>query len=73
MCEPTLPIEDLKKLRYDIMSLADFAAQGSHGRANMEMALRGIKDRIEWIIANLEKANEGKKNFGLSKTYIEGN
>ena len=65
MCDPTLPIDELKELRFSISALSRIGHQkGSYDREISIMAGRGIEARINWIIRQLEAAGEGKKNMG---------
>jgi hypothetical protein len=71
MCEPLLPLHELKNLDFSIASLAELAGNpGSYERENAKNVARGIRERLAWVVANLEKANEGEKNFGLSRSYL---
>ncbi len=66
MCEPLLPIDELKNLRFAISALVEnVGSPGSYERENAQNSGKGIKARLNWCIANLERAGEGKKNFGI--------
>lgn len=67
MCEPLLPIDELRKLQFSVVALVEAFGdeRGSYRLEAARMAAEGIKRRLQWVIANLEKADEGRKNFGL--------
>ena len=64
MSDPLLPIEELQSLKFGISALADLFERGSYKRELALNAARGLEARIEWVIAQLEAAGEGKKNMG---------
>ncbi len=66
MCEPIMPIDTLKNLRFSIAVLPNLHEPGSYRKELAELACAGIRSRLDWVIANLEHAKEGQKNFGLS-------
>jgi hypothetical protein len=67
MCEPLVPIDELRRLDFALASLASLVGRdGSHERENARNVADGIRARLKWVIANLNKAGEGQKNFGLS-------
>ena len=61
------PIDELRRLHFSISALAHFVATqpGSYEAENAQNIALGLRNRIAWVIANLEKAGEGKKNFGV--------
>ena len=66
MCEPTLPIEALKELKWSVSALVDTICEpGSAKKEVARLAADGVRLRINWIVANLEAANEGKRNMGV--------
>jgi hypothetical protein len=67
MCEPTSPLDVLKSLRFSLSSISELHPKGSYAAEQARMMAKGIQRDIDWVIANLEAANEGKKNFGLTK------
>jgi hypothetical protein len=65
MCEPLVPIDELRNLKWSIASLAELDnTPGSFALENKRNAARGIETRIDWIIRTLEAAGEGQKNCG---------
>jgi hypothetical protein len=65
MCEPLLPIDELKNLRWSVRSLIHLHQVGSFEREIANNATRGIESRLDWIMRQLDGAGEGKKNMGL--------
>lgn len=66
MCEPLLPITALKDLRFSIASFAATAGTpGSYERRNAEVYAKGLRAELDWCIAQLEAAGEGRKNMGV--------
>ena len=59
MCQ-LLPIAELENLKWAISSLRMFGEKGSNEKEVMNNAVRGICCRIDWVIENLKKSNEGK-------------
>ena len=64
MCEPLLPIDELKSLKFAINALVDGYPKGSYERENAMNAARGINSRLDWVIRQLSYAKEGRKNLG---------
>lgn len=66
MCEPLLPIEELKNLKWSITAItANCGQPGSYEREIAKLASIGFERRLDWVIANLNKAGEGRKNMGV--------
>ena len=65
MCEPLMPMSELKSLSFALASLVELHQRGSFEREICENATRGIKARIKWVIQQLEAAEEGQKHFDL--------
>ncbi len=64
MCEPLLPIDELKNLKWAISSLHDLHEKGSTEREIFINAAHGIESRLDWVIRQLKAAKEGEKNMG---------
>jgi hypothetical protein len=62
---------ELQEIKFAVSALASGHPGGSHEKALAENAARGIKDRLDWVIATLEAAGEGKKNMAMRKHYDE--
>lgn len=65
MCEPLMPVDELKNLKWAVSSLAEINSLGSYEHENAKNAARGIAARIDWVIRQLSAAGEGKKNMGV--------
>lgn len=59
MCDPTTPIDVLKRLRFRVESFASQHETGSDKHVLALMAGKGIRADIEWCIAWLEQYGEG--------------
>ena len=69
MCEPLLPIDELRNIQFSVVALVETVMNkpGSYEHEVARLAANQIKRRLQWVIANLEAAKEGRKNFGLEK------
>jgi hypothetical protein len=65
MCEALLPIDELKNIKWSVIALVQsFAKPGTYESETAINAARGIQRRLDWVIANLQQAGEGKQNLG---------
>lgn len=70
MCEPLTPIDALEQMKWSISALCKLTTQGSYEARNLESATDGIRHEINWIIAQLKAANEGRKNMGAFELVL---
>ena len=64
MCEPLLPIDALRDMKFSVSAMADLHERGSFQRRQAACMSDGIRAKIDWIMAQLEAAGEGKRNMG---------
>jgi hypothetical protein len=67
--EQATPLYVLKELSFSVASLASMHKPGSYEKRLAEDAARGIRDRIDWIIACLEKSGHGNQGYPFDKCY----
>ncbi len=58
MCEATCPLNELRRLQRDVEYI------GAGDRLRM-LAVEGVQRRLDWIIAQLERAGEGQSCYDL--------
>lgn len=64
MCEPTSVIKELQRLKSRSHDLA--------GQGNTELALIGLRHRIDILIKQLDAAGEGNSWYDLEAIYKKG-
>lgn len=67
MSEPATPIGILGGMKFSIASFENLHPRGSYEREQARLMARGLQDELDWVIANLERAGEGKSNYGLTR------